>query len=401
MLSRFWRLLLFPWTIFGISLSRSQSIERGVAASYAATVNVSGFADNCFDSSFASRMVVPDYQDCVNATQEILDQAKDVNAQRTFRRAQGAMFMLPWVARNSTCVVSLDVANDDDWDRFTPWKAYTAALSLANVCVRDHSGLGGKLTIGPRNVVTLMLFGRESPALESSNDFEGLLLNDSASREAMLTAAASNSAVAIAADERGPLKPGMINASIPKVSSSVSHTLDGSGISIINSTSTRMDESSTEENAGLGGVAECYDPPMQRERLYPIRFTDCERAAAQIIGHRNKLDPYVFSRHVVEDPFYYPLPATFTYGKCVVVLDMENDHDVKRISVGGVELSAWVLAHKCSGEVQPHFRYGGTKTVGVGVTDLIRIFVYGRLLGTSGPEPVLSLSQSRTSIADQ
>ena len=152
------------------------------------------------------------------------------------------------------------------------------------------------------------------------------------------------------------------------------------------------------EPPSLRGIIECYDPPMQRERGYPINISDCEEAAMQIIGNRNKYDFYVFSRRKIKDQFYYSMPARYTHGNCVVLLDMEHPKDIERVRIAYVESSAWVLAHRCSGEEVPQQKYGGSMTVGVGANDLIRVSVYGLYTPAPSGLPVLSLSHNRSSI---
>ena len=168
-----------------------------------------------------------------------------------------------------------------------------------------------------------------------------------------------------------------------------------------NETTKSITSSGTPKRPSLGGVIECYDPPTQREIGYPIIVKDCEQAAMQIIGERDKFDYYIFSRRKVKDPFYYPMPARYTHGNCVVSLDMEHPEDIERIRLTYVESSAWVLAHKCSGEEVPQQKYGGTMTVGVGANDLIRVYVYGLWTPTPSGLPLLSLSQNRSSVDSQ
>lgn len=130
----------------------------------------------------------------------------------------------------------------------------------------------------------------------------------------------------------------------------------------------------------LGGALECFDPPLPRERAWRINVKDCEIASDAISGDRERGQKYTFSREPVATEFYYPLPATFRYRSCVVLLDMNNNNDQDTVRLSIVEATAWVLAHKCSGEERSVDQYGGRATVGVGAKHLINVWVYGKAL---------------------
>ena len=57
------------------------------------------------------------------------------------------------------------------------------------------------------------------------------------------------------------------------------------------------------------------------------RFKPWLIAADAIIGDRRPNQKYTFSRESVATEFYYPLPASFRYRTCIVLLDMNNDGD--------------------------------------------------------------------------
>ena len=128
-----------------------------------------------------------------------------------------------------------------------------------------------------------------------------------------------------------------------------------------------------------GTTLTCYDPPLPRERLWPIDVKDCEAAAEEIFTDKQPDQRYTFSREPVVTNFYYALPATFRHKSCIVHLDMNNDSDRDTVRLTIVEATAWVLAHKCSGEEKSGEQYGGQGTVGVGSKGLINVWVYGRL----------------------
>ncbi len=158
---------------------------------------------------------------------------------------------------------------------------------------------------------------------------------------------------------------------------------------------------SLDENIGLGAPdlgasPECSDPPLPRERAWPINFKDCEMATDAIFENRQRDQKYTFSRSKVDTRFYYPLPAKFRYRSCVVLLDMNNDSDQDTVRLSIVEATAWVLAHKCSGQERSVDQFGGRATVDVAAKKLINVWVYGRpfppSFGAGGTTNVTSLN---------
>ena len=140
---------------------------------------------------------------------------------------------------------------------------------------------------------------------------------------------------------------------------------------------TSLDESIGLSATDHGGSLECNDPPLPRERAWPINFEDCEMAADAIYENRQRDQKYTFSRSQVATRFYYPLPAKFKYRSCVVLLDMNNDSDQDTVRLSIVEATAWVLAHKCSGKERSADQFGGRATVDVAARKLINVWVYG------------------------
>ena len=341
-----------------------------------------GFSDYCFEPSLVKRLVPANPQDCTNAAIQMLKRSPSPANPITFARSKFVREPLPWVLRNGTCVISWDVPNDDDRDMFTLGAAFTTALGLINSCVDKGIGLGGKMTVGPRKVVTLMVFGRRWPAIGDDENSEHSLLNSSE-----VESVDQNPGAQIRRDVlslpmvSGPTPPSNVsrNDAVPSAANVVESPL-------VSGTPT------------LGGPATCFDPPTQREWSFPINAKDCDLTTIQIIGDRNKFDFYTFSRRASKDPYHYQLPAKFTYGSCKLMLDMDNAFAWERVRLTFVESSAWVLAHKCSGEENPRFRYGGTMTVSVGANDLIRISVYNPSPPQPSGTPVLSLAHNYSSV---
>ena len=362
------------------------------------------FEYHCFDRSFASRLFPATHQDCLNAAQEILLQDED--SLRIFARTgSNNVFKLPWVARNGTCTISLDVVDDKDRDTFTPGIAFAAAVKLTSECTNgdneiDNCGLGGKSYLGPRKLVTLTVLGMRSSHLEGDEKIAETISNISNSRTNVTGEGYQNRSYSENAshlDRRRIVRPSPISRSArdlgedlmssmmldkQNVSASIvndsTNNVPGEGRSHLSNT-TIMDSGGppAPHTLSVGGVPECYDPPTPRERLYPVEFLDCEKATVQIVGGRNKEFYYIFTRKLIRDRFYYPLPKKYTYGSCVVYLDMVNDSVQDKVKLRFVEASAYVLAHKCSGQEKAPFKYGGSMTVGVGANNLIRVYVYG------------------------
>ena len=84
------------------------------------------------------------------------------------RKLTSGLFQLPQVFRHGTCVVSVDVAQDEDKDSFPPLKIYKASLDLSMNCVRESTRVGGKIFVGPKKLVYVQVFGRTLPKVTTS-----------------------------------------------------------------------------------------------------------------------------------------------------------------------------------------------------------------------------------------
>jgi hypothetical protein len=312
--------------------------------------------DDCFDPPAPRTGLYPtNLEDCSNAAQGLI-QDREPFRPIIFARKGIAGYRLPKVVRNGTCVISIDVLNDNDKDTFTLWKAYTAAIDIARRCTQGPYTLGGRTTVGPKNVVNVVVFGRTWPPPVGT-------IEPAASGAALVEASAQPRNIVVA----------LLNT--PQPSSITSPEIN------ITSIEQRLDlnTSSLYSNRSLGGIPECADPPMPRERAWPIEFEDCEQATYAIIRDRDRTLDYTFSRKPLTSKYYYPLPATFRYKTCVILLDTMSDQDEDTVRLAYVESTAWVLAHKCSGLEKSSEEYGGRVTVGVGAKDLINIWIYGRI----------------------
>lgn len=447
MLVRLLTIALYPWAASTLSLPPNARLVPNVSSiefHSAVSPNASPILVENSDCFTDRRLLPTSFQDCYKAANALLDGIKYPLRPRVFARKGHVGFKLPKVVRNGTCVISLDVANDDDRDNFQPVVAFTTALNLADECLGTNYHLGGKRTIGPRRVVEVMVFGRERPVedgneadsralrLKTSNTMivDGGKIDRNASEisgttslgggrriagprdllKVSIAGMASSELVAVrtAADSAHAVTRTRAISKSPKISdtSSVSSdvrmlgSLASVGNSIFNTSALTSNRSLAGITTSLKGALTCYDPPLPREILYPYVASDCDKASDQIIGDRNRWMTYIFSRKHSTSPDWYQLPARITYRSCVIFLDMNNDKDEDPVRVNYVASSAWVLARKCSGEDDTEHRYGGFMTVSVGAADLISINVYGR------PWPPLTrqsstlvLSQSTPSVA--
>ena len=333
--------------VFSVSNTTSSD-----AISLPALTNLSnddGYGD-CFNPATSRRGLYPAKQeDCFNAAKELLCVKEPFHA-TTFARSSNVGFKLPQVARNGTCVISIDVMNDTDMDKFEPVLLYIAAWEIALRCTQGTFSFGGKTMTGPKKVVDVLVFGR------------AWRLDDGAAEPV------NSEGVVAVAGERLTSRDSrlMKEPSFTSSRSSVANNTSRNDLLRLNALEARS-------------TLKCYDPPLPRERVWPIDVKDCEIAAYAIIGDRQSDQEYTFSREPIVTEFYYPLPATYRFGSCVVHLDTKDDRDQDTVRLSIVEATAWVLAHKCSGEERSAEKYGGLGTVGLGSEGLINIWVYGRV----------------------
>ena len=346
-------LALHTFSIFAATLQASRISVSNTSSPDAASLPVidtlSNYDENgdCFNSAEARRGLHPaKLQDCLNAVRELYD-FKTPFRPIIFARRKRVGFMLPQVFRNGSCVISIDVMNDADSDTFRPWVVYTAAKEIALRCTQSPFLFGGRAKTGPLKVVDVLVFGRVWPP------------------------------------ENGAVEP--VTSDIvagERLISRDSNLLKGPPPSVIRPTvvnNTGHDNELGLDAAETGSGLRCYDPPLPRERVWPINSKDCEKASEAIIGGRARDQRYTFSRQRIDTKLYYPLPVTNRYRSCVVHLDMSNNSERDTVRLSIVEATAWVLAHKCSGEEKAVERYGGWGKVATGSKGLIKVWVYGRV----------------------
>ena len=349
-------LALHLYSTFAATLQSNSFNLSNSSSSDASSLSISNIPsndignDDCFNPTASHRGLYPvRFDDCFKALVELHD-FQDPFRAVIFARRKHVGFKLPRVFRNGSCVISIDVINDADSDRFRPIMVYSKARELALRCTEGASRFGGRAKTGPLMVVDVLVFGREWPPEPGAVEPAGLDGDVVVARE-LLNGPNSNSL-----NEPSPI---LSNSSV------VNNTGRNNKLSLYSS--------------GNGADLKCYDPPLPRERLWPIDVKDCELAGGAIIGGRRGDQKYTFSRELIDTELYYALPATYRHKSCVVHLDMNNDSDQETVRLSIVEATAWVLAHKCSGEEVSIERYGGWGKVAVGSKGLIKVWVYGRL----------------------
>jgi len=334
----------------------------------------------CFEMPKASEIRgAADQRDCYQAADDMIE-GKPRGMPLTFSRNSNAAFHLPATFNHGTCCILVDVLNADDEDTFELWTLYGVVLDVANRCTMSPDQAtniwGGKRAAGLRDLVSVCVAGM-------------------AVAETVSVPTTSGDAHIVTRTQAVSEVPEISGDSFIKPDVPILEALASGGKPGLNTSTNISNGSSASIITRLGGELTCYDPPLPRELLYPYVMSDCEEASDQIIGNRNKWAAYIFSRKPSTDPHWYQLPVRYTHGSCVIFIDMKNDKDEDSVRVTYVASSAWVLAHKCSGEENPEYRYGGFMTVSVGAADLISINVYGR---PSGQSPTLALSQNASSI---
>lgn len=189
-LSRFFLLLLVPSLACAMLLSpHGQKLSNKSSLHISSTndshdlidslsLNISAFIqlnnssinrdDGCFDAASEPRLIPAQINDCLQATQQILQRGSLTRAIIMARKLASGSFQLPQVFRHGTCVISVDVAQDEDIDRFPVLTVYKAALELSMNCVWESTHVGGKIFVGPKKLVYVQVFGRTLPAATTS-----------------------------------------------------------------------------------------------------------------------------------------------------------------------------------------------------------------------------------------
>ena len=105
----------------------------------------------CFDAASEPRPVPAQTSDCLHATLQIIQKGSVTRPIIMARRITKGFFQLPQVFRYGTCVVSVDVAHDEDEDRFPLLTIHKAALDLSMECVGGSTQLVERPLLGQRS----------------------------------------------------------------------------------------------------------------------------------------------------------------------------------------------------------------------------------------------------------
>ncbi len=320
--------------------------------------------DECFNPRTSVPTLSPTtIEDCSEAANALVHGTKPYKA-LIFARKSNAGFHLPQTVQQGSCVVSIDVASEDESDFFMPMVVYLAAMDLARRCIRGTSYIGGRASVGPKRVVNIVVSFRtpslpveevshpqKSPSPTLLGREQPCNSNGSQSIDCLSPQPAETLALSSQSRKETPYMavPGPISNDSSALGSSI-----------------------------LKGIPKCMDPPVHRTRAWPIEPYDCQQAILLFVGNRVSADYYTFTRGTGRRSFYYTLPVTFKYASCSLYMNMIDEHDEELVKLANVASTASFLAYACSGGDKPYYRYGGWVTMGLGAHDKIIISVYGR-----------------------
>ncbi|KAI4180001.1 MAG: hypothetical protein L6R41_007521 [Letrouitia leprolyta] len=107
-------------------------------------------------------------------------------------------------------------------------------------------------------------------------------------------------------------------------------------------------------------------------RLKPIHYTDCIEAAERVTWGGKAGAPMQFSRN---SKIGMEVPEHWSYGNCVIRIDMKNPDDVDTFPLNDVANAASLIAQRCSRSGTPGL--GGLAAIGP--KQVVVIFVFGRV----------------------
>ena len=309
----------------------------------------------CFDHpSPLAGLYQTKLSDCKSAAKDLIQGFKPYEP-IMFARKYKARFKLPQVVRSGSCLLSIDVLGDKDYDFLMPIVVQLAAVDLARRCTQGlhHSG-GGRTVVGPKQVVNVVVsFGKLSqrPRVAARQQPDNNKLTNPLELPSSNSSAEPSASTAPLSSDKNPIP---------------------------NTPSTPIQGHNHPPPSNLTSLLTCSSPPLPTQRLWPITYADCDAAIQSLIGFRDLRTSYRFGRSPDPGLYTYQLPATFRYGSCTIYLDMKNADDVDTVMLGDVAGTARRLAYACSGLLVGWERYGGYVTVGISGRDLIVIWIYGR-----------------------
>ncbi|KAL9027110.1 MAG: hypothetical protein Q9196_004319 [Gyalolechia fulgens] len=126
-------------------------------------------------------------------------------------------------------------------------------------------------------------------------------------------------------------------------------------------------------DSSAGSNAQCFaTDQFHGICLKPIHYYDCIRAAERATFGGKAGAPMHFSRH---PKMGMELPEVWSYGSCVIRIDMKSNDDEDTFPMNEVANAASLIAEWCSKPDTPGL--GGIGAIGP--KKVVMIFVYGRL----------------------
>ena len=106
--------------------------------------------------------VPPRYEDCETAVFEMDSDIPLTSAQPViFSRRSDAVFKLPKAYSSGTCVLYLDMVDDEAQDAVPTGDVLLGGIYLATKCAgANEPRLGGVISVGSRNLLHMVIFGR-------------------------------------------------------------------------------------------------------------------------------------------------------------------------------------------------------------------------------------------------
>lgn len=126
-------------------------------------------------------------------------------------------------------------------------------------------------------------------------------------------------------------------------------------------------------DSDLGAGTQCFaTESFHGVRLKPIHYDDCIKAAERVTWGGKAGAPMQFSR---DSKIGMEVPEHWSYGNCVIRIDMRYPDDVDTFPLNDVANAASLIAQRCSKSETP--KLGGLAEIGP--KKVVLIFVFGRV----------------------
>lgn len=106
------------------------------------------------------------YPDCFEAI-KLMTYGDKRDAPIYFSRDPSVGYSLPSTWSHGTCEVELDVDPPNEGDTAKMVDIGKVALTIAILCVAEPPRLGGRVRVGPKEVIVIFMYGREVPPKHS------------------------------------------------------------------------------------------------------------------------------------------------------------------------------------------------------------------------------------------